>query len=143
MRKAGAWATVVAVFLVGVVVGAFGLHVLYGHDLVDPPFRKGPPGGRPPGGGPPGGGFGSGRHIQMLEERLDLTPEQAAQIHEILRESHAEGERLRREFEPQLRRHMDETRRRIDEVLTPEQREEFDGMNRRHRRRVERWLLGH
>jgi Spy/CpxP family protein refolding chaperone len=134
-------AAVAALFLVGVLTGALGMYVWESRTSDGPPrpgpgmHERGPRGG--PGWGRGGRGFG-----ERLMRDLDLSEEQRTAIDTIVAESRAEGERLRREFGPVLREHMQQTRERIREVLTEEQRERFDALNREHRRRAERFLLG-
>ena len=54
----------------------------------------------------------------------------------------AESEKLHEELLPRVREHMDRTRDRIREVLTPEQQEQFESLRRHHHRRYEHFLLG-
>jgi len=58
--------------------------------------------------------------------RLRLDPRQRREVHEILAESHERLRNLRQEFQPQLTAVMQDTRRKIDAVLTPEQRDRLD-----------------
>jgi hypothetical protein len=81
-------------------------------------------------------------HVERLERMLDLSSEQKRQVDEILRESHAEGERLHAEMLPRVHEHMERTRERIEEILTPGQRELFTEMAKQHRGRLERFFLG-
>jgi len=141
MSRWTAMAAVASLFLVGVLTGALGMFVYDSRKASGPP----PPGPalheRGPRGGPDRGhgrrGFG-----ERLFRELDLSEEQRAAIDTIVAESREEGERLRREFGPVLREHMRRTRDRIREVLTAEQRERFDALDRQQRRRSERFLLG-
>jgi len=131
MKRSLALVYVFGVLLLGIVIGAMGMHLFYAQRFPGPPGRH---------------GLGSGMHTpafaERLERHLDLTPEQLTRIEEIVRESHAEGRSLHEELLPRVRSQMDETRRRIREVLTPEQQEKFDELDRRHRRRAERFFLG-
>ncbi len=135
MKPLGAWVSVLALFLVGLLLGGLAVHLV--HDAAedrprDRPARERPPrDGRPP---RPAGG-------EWLE-RLDLTAAQREEIERIRAESRAEAERLRAEWEPRLRDHLAETRARIEAVLTEEQRETFRELRERHRGRAERYFLG-
>ncbi len=126
MNRVAALASVAALFLVGVLVGGLGTHLFF----VNQPHRPGP------------GGFRGDHFLELLERELALTTDQMRRIEEILEQSHAEGDALRREMLPRLRTTMAETRDRIREVLTPEQQAKFEELRQQHRRRVERMFLG-
>ena len=80
--------------------------------------------------------------LEQMSERLNLTPEQKAQVQQIFGETRTQLEALRRESAPrfaEIRRQADE---RLQKVLTPEQwqqfkqsREEGRGRGRRGRGR--------
>jgi hypothetical protein len=132
MNRIAAMAAVLGLFVVGILVGALGYHLWLGPH----PFAGGALGPRGPMGHP-------GSFAEHLERRLGLSPEQKEQIEAILAESHAEAEALREELLPQVRAHMERTHDRILEVLTSEQREEFETLRSRHRGSAERFFLGH
>jgi hypothetical protein len=120
-------AAVVSLFFVGVVVGALGTHLFYAKQLRQ---AAAPP-----------EAFVRGFEMQ-LERALDLTPDQMTSIREILREGHLESERLREELRPRVRAHMERMHARIDEVLSPEQRERFEEFRERQGRRADMFFLG-
>ncbi len=126
MNRVAAFASVAALFLVGVLVGGLGTHLFFANQ----PQRPGP------------GGLRGDHFLELLERELVLTTDQMRRIEEILEQSHAEGDALRREMLPRLRTTMAETRDRIREVLTPEQQAKFEELRQQHRRRVERMFLG-
>ena len=126
MNRVAAFASVAALFLVGVLVGGLGTYLFF----VNQPHRPGP------------GGFRGDHFVEILERELALTTDQMHRIERILEQSHAEGDALRREMLPRLHTTMAETRDRIREVLTPEQQPRFDELQQRHRRRAERMFLG-
>lgn len=101
----------IATFALGMVAGAAILHIArisLGPVPMGPP-RMGPgPMGPPPPRGHPGA---------VLERELDLDEDQSTRLRSILGESR---ERMRDEVEG--------TRKRIRELLTPEQRDRFDAM---------------
>jgi Heavy-metal resistance len=68
-----------------------------------------------------------GRTAQRLTRRLNLTPEQQAQVESIL-------ERHHQTMRPMIGRQMHAMRGEIEAVLTPEQMEEWESMGRRWRR---------
>ena len=81
------------------------------------------------------GGDRGGR-IEQMSRKLDLTPEQEAQVRGIFGETRTQLEALRRESEPrfaEIRRQADE---RLQKVLTPEQWQKLqqDREGRRGRR---------
>jgi len=126
MKRSLALVSVVGLFLLGIVIGAMGMHL---YDA------------RRPFSGPPRDGARQGFHTERLDQLLDLTPEQEARIDEIRREGRAEGEALHEEMLPKVRAHMERTRLRIEEVLTPEQSEKFNELAEQHRARFERFVL--
>jgi Spy/CpxP family protein refolding chaperone len=79
-----------------------------------------------------------GGRFEEMSKRLDLSPEQQAQVQQIFGETRSQLEALRKESEPrvaEIRRQADE---RLQKILTPEQwrqfqqsREERGGRGRR------------
>jgi len=132
MNRWVAVASVLALFLSGIAVGALATHL-----IAERPEVAGAPRGRPMGGGPPG--FFS---LDRLQAQLELTPDQMLRIADILDHSREESEAIRHDVRPRLEKLMDETKQRIDEVLTPEQRDRLAELRRRQGRRVDRFLLG-
>ncbi len=126
MNRVAAFASVAALFLVGVLVGGLGTYLFFANQ----PHRPGP------------GGFRGDHFLEILESELVLTTDQMHRIDEILEQSHADGDALRREILPRLRSTMAQTRDRIREVLTPEQQAKFEELQHQHSRRVERMFLG-
>ena len=110
---------VFVLFVVGVAVGALGMH-LFDASALHRAARGVAPDPR---------GF-AGR----LERALDLSVEQRERIDEILMNSHIEADALHQELLPRVREHMDRTREKIRVVLTPEQQAAFDELEQRHRR---------
>lgn len=120
MRRSTAVVAIVALFLVGVVVGALGYQSFLMGQLRRP------------------GGFaawGTRLLASDLKRHLDLTPQQEAEVERILAESRAESIALHREMRPRVRAILDRTHARISAVLTPTQRAEFERFRaRRHGR---------
>ena len=88
-------------------------------------------------GGPPGEGRGGGRGGGPMHERfgrdLGLTPAQAAKIDSIFASHRPAIDSARAESEPKVRAIIDQTRREVDAVLTPAQREKMHArMKREH-----------
>jgi Spy/CpxP family protein refolding chaperone len=127
VKRWQALAALAGLFVLGVVSGALGAHLYYARALERPP---GPPPFFAPLMGP------------RLERMLDLTPVQRDEVRIILEESRRDAEALRGDLAPRLRELMERSHRRIDELLTPEQRRRFDELRRSHRRREERFLGG-
>jgi len=145
MKRSIAFVYVAGLFLLGILVGALGMHLWYAQRPLPPPFdapgvaRGGP--GHQPGRGP---GHGAGPFfLERLERQLELTPEQSRQVEAILEESHREATELHEEMLPRVQAQLEQTRQRILEVLTPEQRQKFEEFHRHHRRVLERGVLGH
>jgi len=137
MRRPVALLSIACVFLVGILAGALATHLLYVRSFPRPGERPrlerpGLPGG--PGVGP--------RFLERLELQLGLTPQQRREIDEILRKSRTESDKIHDEMLPRVRAQLEGTRQRILEVLTPEQREEFERLRKEHRGRAERFFLG-
>lgn len=123
MNRISALAAVGALFLVGVLVGALGMH-LYVASSAPPP---GPP---TRAGSEFRGGWrlAPGRTLERLSRELELTPEQRGEIGRILREEREELESLRRELRPRVEGRLERTRERIRSVLDPDQVDRFDEM---------------
>lgn len=127
MRKSAAFASVTGLLILGIAIGALAMHLWHAGAL----------------GVRSGDGSSSRRGFpDRMEQRLGLDAEQRAAIDEILIRRHAEVQRIRAEFGPAIREHMNQTEREILEVLTPQQAKEFRRMHARHGRRAERFLLG-
>ena len=128
MKRWQALLALAGLFLLGTVAGSLGAHLYYARALDRPP--PGPP--------PIFGRFMGPR----LERALDLTPEQADQLRRVLEEGRREAEAMRREMAPRMREMMARSEERIRAILTPEQLQRFDELQRRHRRRSERFFGG-
>jgi len=124
------WQALIALtglFVLGTVAGGLGAHLYYARALDRPP--EPPP-------------FFAGRLGPHLVRRLDLTPEQGEQLRQVLAESRREAEAMRRELAPRMREVMERSERRIQEILTPEQRRRFAELRRDSRRRSDRFFGG-
>lgn len=105
--------------------------ILADRRLARPPVAEAPaqlPMRGPPGGGPAGpGGMGAGqlRYIEALSEQLELTPAQRAAIDSIVAEQRHRVHELQQEVQPRFRQIAEQTRIRIDQVLTDAQRQEM------------------
>jgi hypothetical protein len=133
MKRTIAIVYVVGLFLLGIVVGALGMHV------VDRHFQRP---ARPPGHwahGEHGGGFW---HLQGIAAELDLDKSQQLEIQDILTDSRHEAHQLHEEMLPRVHELVARTRERVDEVLTPEQRKRLDELLAEHRGGFERFFLG-
>jgi Spy/CpxP family protein refolding chaperone len=127
VKRASALFAVLAVLVLGVIVGIMGTHLFYAQK-----FRR----------AGSFSGMASDFFSDRLERELGLTPEQRRAIDEIMEESRLEGHALREEMRPRVTEMMRRTSERIGEVLTPEQRERFAELQEQHRGRAERFLLG-
>jgi Spy/CpxP family protein refolding chaperone len=129
MKRSGAIAGVIALFLVGVAVGALGAHLLNRHH-----GRHGPGHGM-------GGGFGHRFMSAELHRRLDLTADQQRQVDAILEDSHREAMSLWQEVRPRVAAVIERAQNRIAQILTPRQREEFERIRQERAEHLRR-LLG-
>jgi Spy/CpxP family protein refolding chaperone len=77
-----------------------------------------------------------------LHRRLDLTPAQQTQVDAILADARRESIALRHQMAPQIARLMETTRARIAQVLTPEQRKEYERYHAEHRERIKHLMAG-
>lgn len=144
MRRSSAVAGVVALFLVGVAVGALGDHLVGWHRTRGGPAGLGVHGGHGGAGGLGGhGGHGGpgGRLSAELHRRLDLTADQQRQVDAILGETHRETLALWQEMRPRVAAVIDQGQNRIAQILTPQQRQEFEVI-RRERAEHLRSLVG-
>jgi Spy/CpxP family protein refolding chaperone len=143
MKRSLAIVYVAGLFLLGVLIGALGNQLWHSHRTI--PGPHGPPGGRMAGheaGRRPGHGPGP-FFLDRLSRQLKLSDEQKQRVAEIIDESHRQAGELRQEMLPRVEAQLEQTRLRILELLTPEQREKFDEFHRHHRRVLERGVLGH
>lgn len=126
MSRAIAFVYVLGLFLLGILIGASGMHLYYAMRFSPPPpIAMGlGPGPGPEGRGWRGAGPG-GREIERMLSGLDLTDEQRERIDVILEEGRREADALREEMAPRVRAHMRQMRERISEVLTEEQRKQL------------------
>jgi len=127
VKRSTALVAVVALFLVGVLVGILGTHLFYLRQL------------RHPGGM---AALGNRFLANSLDRRLDLTPEQRRQVDAILADASREAGAVRREMMPRILEILDRSHRRIAAVLTPEQRQELERFRRQRGDRFRRLLLG-
>jgi hypothetical protein len=131
MRRSSAVAGVVALFLVGVLVGALGDNLIGRHRM-----RAGPGGF--------GGHGGHGAHMMMsaeLHRRLDLSADQQRQLDAILADTHRETLALWQEVRPRVLAVIERGQNRIAQILNPRQRQEFEVFRRERAERLRR-LVG-
>jgi hypothetical protein len=111
MKTYKVWLVVTLVFLAGVASGAFTTRVLTRRivrgALAHPEWVQ-------------------GRIERDLHRKLRLDSRQDAEVHQVLIQSRTQLKDLRRDFEPRLRQVLSETRRQIDAVLDPTQKQQFD-----------------
>ena len=127
MKRATAFAAVLAIFLLGIAAGLLGGHLFYARLLARP-------------GGPPE--LGSRHFARHLERALELSDEQKVEIEQVLADTRETSQKFRREMEPRVRELLESTRDEIEKVLTPEQLEKFEELRKKLHRRMEQFLLG-
>lgn len=109
-----ALAVLIAVFLIGCIVGTTGTYVWFKwNNVPEIPSAGGIPPKRAP------------ERIR-LSEFLELTPEQHQRFREIMAESREQVEALREEQAPKIGSIMSNTNRRLSAVLNEEQRKKFE-----------------
>ena len=133
MTRPLAMISVVGIFVLGIAVGALGLHlhgalgsrlhdvagkVFHGHTAIDDP-----------------------RHIDLLARELGLNDEQKGQVATILSEARGESRRLHERMLPAVHEHIRRTHARVAEILTPEQNQILDALTEKHRGHLERMFL--
>ena len=135
MKRSSALAGVVALFLVGVVVGVLGAELVRRHHPWGLAAGPGHQGG-------PIGHLGMGHRIVATEltRRLDLTADQQRQIEPILAETHREAQAIWREVRPRVLAVIEQGENRIAQILTPRQREEFEAIRRERAEHLQRAL---
>lgn len=127
MTKTAAISAILAILVLGVLVGILGTHLFYAQKLRSP------------------GSFSmmaSQFFADRLDRELSLTDEQRAAIGAILDETRLEADALRDDLRPKVGALMEEASERISEILTPEQRQRYADLRERHRGRAEHFLLG-
>lgn len=126
MRRSSAVAGVVALFVVGVAVGALGASLVNRHGM-----RGGP------------AGFSHRTMMADLYRRLDLDADQRRQVDAIFADTHRETAALWREVRPRVEAVIARTQNRISLVLKPgQQRQEFERYCREHAEH-QRQMFGH
>jgi Spy/CpxP family protein refolding chaperone len=91
-----------------------------------------------PNAAPQSPGLLSREFVQLLERRLQLSPEQRERIGKIMAEGQERVRELRTRIDPEVRKEMQQAREQIRAVLTPEQREQFEQLMKRTQRRNDR-----
>jgi Spy/CpxP family protein refolding chaperone len=85
---------------------------------------------------PRGGMIPAMRYSDRLADRLNLTADQRVRIDSILAEERIRARELAQEFQPQFRSLAEQTRMRVESVLTAEQREQMRAMRQQRARRM-------
>ncbi len=78
--------------------------------------------------------------LKRLAERLDLKPEQVDQLQPIVKHNMDELRKLRASSLAETRTVFERMEREISEKLTPEQRAQFEQMNKEFRERARRFM---
>jgi Spy/CpxP family protein refolding chaperone len=107
------------VFIAGAATGAFlGLHQLKHHVML----------------GPPHSGDVPDRMREYLRRALDLTAEQESKIAPIVDATSSKLETIRVETAERVRTVMEESKKEIAPLLTPEQQKKLDTLDTKHRK---------
>jgi Spy/CpxP family protein refolding chaperone len=107
------------VFVAGGTTGAFfGFHHIRHHVIL----------------GPPKSGEVSDRMREHLRRSLDLTPEQEAKVAPIVETTSAKLEAIRLETAERVRVVMEESKKDVAPLLTPEQQKKLDKLESQHRK---------
>ncbi len=116
----------VAIFLLGCVIGAAGTYFWQGKSTIRavPQMRNAP------------SGHGQGR--QRMPELFQLSPEQEARFREIMAESRRKLADLQNEQRPKIEAIRSETDRKLHDILNEQQRKQFDSYLKGMQNRGER-----
>ena len=107
------------VFIAGGTTGAFfGFHHIRQHIIL----------------GPPKSGEVSDRMREHFRRSLDLTPEQEAKIVPVIDATSAKLEAIRVETAERVRAVMEESKKEVAPLLTPEQQKKLDKLESQHRK---------
>lgn len=133
MTPGGALFRILGVFLVGVAVGALGLHLFQGHSRATPRSTH-------------GSSFESlldlQLHLDELSRRLDLSSEQRDQVERVLSRASHRGAALHEEVVPRVVVYLEQTKEDIRRLLEPAQQQELDRLHAEHQRAFHHFLLG-
>jgi hypothetical protein len=72
--------------------------------------------------------------VEQLDDKLGLSPDQKQKIQKIIAQGQQNTRDLWKLVSPQFRALMQDTRQQIREVLTPEQRKQFEALMKQQRR---------
>jgi len=115
MNRPRALAVLIAVFLVGAILGSAGSYFWFRKSvhLQNSAFRNGPP--RPPG-------------HPRLQDELGLTQEQDRRFEEIMGEMRSQLDALSAEQAPKIESIRSDTNRKLSATLNEEQKKKFEGL---------------
>jgi len=114
--KLKVWLTVVAIFIAGFAIGILATNLYY--TSVRSTYGPGPH------------SHPKEMYLKQLQEQLNLTPEQAAEIRKISDETTQEFKQLRESIRPRIERVKDNSRARIRALLNADQQKKFDELNK-------------
>ncbi len=83
-----------------------------------------------------GADFIRDRMLKHLDRELDLTPQQHAQVAQIMDRHHKRMDEIAAGIRPQMRQEIDAAGREIEAILTPEQKQKYQSMRLRMDRRM-------
>jgi hypothetical protein len=75
--------------------------------------------------------------VPLLEHQLRLSPEQREEVEGIMKTTQEHIRELRQTIEPDIRKEMQKAQEQIRNVLTPEQREQYQRLMKRQQKRDE------
>ena len=108
---------VVVVFVLGIVLGALGLHVAAVRGWTGPvPAHK---------------SLGRAQMVEQITRELGLSPDQQEQLEAVLAETRGKYNAIYEQVRPQMEQARQEGRERIRKFLTAEQNPKFEEMMRR------------
>ena len=109
-----AFLLVVLVFALGIALGAVGTYVVTTRVLAARPQLNTVP-----------------NRVALFTRDLDLNPDQQKEIQEILTQTRARYAEIHSQADPEYEKARHESREKIRQILTPEQRPKFEDMLRR------------
>lgn len=123
MKKWKAIVSIIIVFLLGALAGVLVTHKIYQHRVEG--IMKGEPKTM------------SEFVVRRLDRELHLDAYQLEQLRTIVKETHAEMKKVRKQFRPQTEEILARSRAKVRALLRPDQREKYEQIIAEHKKKRE------